>query len=117
MKKLKPTFDDKTKQMEILKKQYTKDFLNFPSNSGISGQVFSAELGKIYHSNSADKETNFVVDIDNQSTTTEIKNFMIGQVIGKDGKPNAVIQLINKLDATGHIAEITPEALKRFQDM
>lgn len=42
---------------------------------------------------------------------------MIGQVIGKDGKPNAVIQLINKLDETGHIAEITPEALKRFQDM
>lgn len=68
-------------------------------------------------SNNADKETNFVVDIDNQSTATEIKNFMIGQVIGKDGKPNGIMQFINKIDETGHVVDITPEAIQRFKDM
>jgi hypothetical protein len=58
-------------------------------NSGISGIVFTT--GKVYWSNNANKETNFVGTVDNQANTTEVKNFLIGPVMGKNGKPNGII--------------------------
>jgi hypothetical protein len=76
--------------LQKVKKEQAKQFINFPVNSGISGIVLGSEQG-YYYSNHADKETNFVSEIDNQSTTTEIKNFLIGLAIGKDGKPNGII--------------------------
>lgn len=78
-----------------MRKIYNKQFINFPNNTGISGIVFSSK--KVYYSNSADKETNFVTEVDNQSSTTDTKNFMIGPVFGKDRDlPNGIIQFINK---------------------
>jgi hypothetical protein len=65
-------------------------------NSGISGIVFTS--GGLHWSNSADKETNFVSEVDNQSTTAQVKNFIVGAVFGKNGKPNGIIQFINKCD-------------------
>lgn len=73
-----------------LRKIYNKTFINFPNNSGISGIVFASK--QIYYSNSADKETNFVNEVDNQSSTNDTKNFMIGPVFGKDREnPNGII--------------------------
>lgn len=73
---------------------------------------------KVHWSNSADKETNFVGDVDNQSTTTEVKNFLIGPVLGKNGQPNGIIQFINKLDENGQVTEIVEkEDIPKFEDM
>ena len=58
-----------------------KKFMNFPCNSGLSGHVF--QTGQIYVSNNAAKETKFQDEIDNQSSTTEVKNFLIGPVYGE----------------------------------
>lgn len=44
-------------KLEQLKKIYAKNYINFPSNSGVSGIVFNS--GKVYYSNNASKETNF----------------------------------------------------------
>lgn len=55
----------------------------------MSGIVFQS--GKVAWSNQADKETNFVGEVDNQSSTTEVRNFMLGPVFGKNGKPNGII--------------------------
>ena len=77
-------------KLDQLRKIYNKQFINFPNNSGISGIVFSSK--KVYYSNSADKETNFVTEVDNQSSTTDTKNFMIGPVFGKDRElPNGIL--------------------------
>ena len=84
-------------------------------NSGISGMVFPK--GAVAFSNSADKETNFVGEVDNQSTTTEVKNFLIGTVFGKGGKPNGVIQFINKIDENGALTEIKQRDIDTFNDM
>ena len=72
-----------------------KKFMNFPCNSGLSGQVF--QTGKIYISNNAPKETKFQDEIDNQSATTEVRNFLIGPVYGeRKDIPCGIIQFINK---------------------
>lgn len=77
-------------KLDQLRKIYNKQFINFPNNSGISGIVFSSK--KVYYSNSADKETNFVTEVDNQSSTTDTKNFMIGPIFGKDRElPNGIL--------------------------
>ena len=44
---------------------HAKKFLNFPTNSGLSGHVFKTK--QLYISNNASKETKFVEEIDNQS--------------------------------------------------
>lgn len=56
--------------------------------------------GEIYHSNNADKETNFQDEVDNQSSVSDVRNFMIGPVYGaNDSKvPNGIVQFINKID-------------------
>ena len=72
-----------------------KKFMQFPCNSGISGQAF--HTGQIFISNNAAKETKFQDEIDNQSSTTEVKNFLIGPVYGeRKDVPNGIIQFINK---------------------
>jgi len=69
--------------------------MNFPCNSGISGHVF--QTGQLYVSNDATKELRFTDEIDNQSNTTDIRNFMIGPVYGeRKDTPCGVIQFINK---------------------
>ena len=77
---------------------HSKEFMNFPTNSGISGAVFKSK--ELYFSNNASKETKFVEEIDNQSVCTDVKNFMIGPVFGSQDPnvPCAIIQFINKLD-------------------
>ncbi len=55
--------------------------MQFPTNSGISGMVFQS--GQVYVSNNAAKETKFQDEIDNQSSTTEVRNFLIGAVYGE----------------------------------
>lgn len=67
--------------------------------------------------NQADKETNFVGTVDNQSTSSEVKNFLIGPTIGKNGQPNGVIQFINKIDENGDVCEITEADVQKFNDM
>ena len=77
------------------KQVHQKKFMQFPCNSGISGQVFHS--GQIFISNNAAKETKFQDEIDNQSATTEVKNFLIGPVYGeRKDVPNGIIQFINK---------------------
>ena len=72
-----------------------KKFINFPCNSGLSGQVFTT--GDLKVCNDAEKETAFVDEIDNQPKVRNVKNFMIGPVYGEDKKiPVGVIQFINK---------------------
>jgi len=69
--------------------------MQFPCNSGISGQSF--HTGQIFISNNAAKETKFQDEIDNQSATTDVKNFLIGPVYGeRKDAPNGIIQFINK---------------------
>jgi ferritin len=58
-----------------------------------------------------------VGEVDNQSSTTEVRNFMLGPVFGKNGKPNGIIQFINKLDEFGCISEITAADISKFNDM
>lgn len=73
---------------------------------------------KVYYSNSADKETNFVTEVDNQSSTPDTRNFMIGPVFGKDRDfPNGVIQFINKTNEFGAICDITEEDRQKFEEM
>jgi len=42
------------------------------------------QSGSLYTCNDAEKETNFVNEIDNQSDLNEVKNFMIGPVFGEN---------------------------------
>jgi hypothetical protein len=118
----KPAGTDKAKvlspkeKLDQLRKIYNKQFINFPNNSGISGIVFISK--KVYYSNSADKETNFVTEVDNQSSTTDTKNFMIGPVFGKDREfPNGILQFINKTNEVGAICDITDEDRLKFEEM
>ena len=67
--------------MSKIKEIHQKKFMNFPCNSGISGVVFGS--GQIYIANNAAKETKFIDEIDNQSSITDVKNFMIGPVYGE----------------------------------
>jgi hypothetical protein len=48
---------------EFIRKIHAKSFMNFPTNSGISGAVFKSK--ELYYSNNASKETKFVEEIDN----------------------------------------------------
>lgn len=59
-----------------------KKFMNFPTNSGVSGHVFKTH--ELFYSNNASKETKFQEELDNQSDATDIRNFMIGPVFGQD---------------------------------
>lgn len=79
---------------------HAKSFLNFPTNSGISGYVFKTK--ELYISNQASKETKFQEEIDNQSVCTDVKNFMIGPVFGTQNPtiPCAIIQFINKIESS-----------------
>jgi hypothetical protein len=58
-----------------------------------------------------------VGEVDNQSSTNEVENFLIGAVLGKNGKPNGIVQFINKKDENGLTAEITEHDIKKFNDM
>jgi len=81
--------------MARIKEVHQKKFMNFPCNSGISGVVF--QTGSIYISNNATKETKFIDELDNQSSCTDVKNFMIGPVYGeRKDTPCGIIQFINK---------------------
>ena len=82
-------------RLEHLHLMQEKKFINFPCNSGLSGQVFTT--GDLKVCNDAEKETAFVDEIDNQPKVRNVKNFMIGPVYGEDKKiPVGVIQFINK---------------------
>lgn len=80
---------------------HAKKFMNFPTNTGISGAVFKSKL--IHYSNNIIKETKYVEEIDNQSASTDVRNFMIGPVFGQNTgeEPCAIIQFINKVDPDG----------------
>jgi hypothetical protein len=83
----------------MLSKVLQKKFNKFPVTSGLSGSVFQS--GQLYFCNDAEKETNFVDEIDNQTKQRSVRNFMIGPVYGKDkSKPVGIIQFINKSDPT-----------------
>ena len=99
-KKLDPNMNEEEKRQKI-REIHAKQFLNFPTNTGISGSVFKS--GKIHYSNNVIKETKYVEEIDNQSTSTDVRNFMIGPVFGQHtgAIPCAIIQFINKVDAEG----------------
>ena len=53
----------KTKFQEYNKDPFDKNFMNFPTNSCISGAVFKSK--ELFFSNNASKETKFVEEIDN----------------------------------------------------
>ena len=107
---------------ERIRATHSKKFMNFPTNSGISGFVFKTK--ELYFSNNASKETKFVEEIDNQSVCTDVKNFMLGPVFGtKDSEtPCAIIQFINKLDANdktklGKISSTDEQKFKSMQKL
>ena len=87
-------------RMEELHKQQAVQFINFPANIGLSGQVFTN--GNIIVCNDAEKESGFVDEIDNQPKVRNVRNFMIGPVYGEqapgtaENQPNGIIQFINK---------------------
>ena len=94
------------------KELHHKEFMQFPTNSGISGMVFQS--GQIFVSNNAAKETKFQDEIDNQSSTTEVRNFLVGPVYGeRKDFPCGIIQFINKKGG----ALITSEDEKKFKAM
>ena len=89
-----------------------KKFINFPCNSGLSGQVFTS--GELKVCNEAEKETAFVDEIDNQPKVRNVRNFMIGPVYGEDKKlPVGVIQFINKKNEQ----DIDETDTKRFNEL
>lgn len=89
------------------KELHHKKFLDFPCNSGLTGHVF--QTGQIFVSNNAAKETKFQDEIDNQSSITEVKNFLIGPVYGeKKDTPCGIIQFINKKGPGNTVVPITP---------
>lgn len=70
-------------KQERIRAIHNKAFMNYPPNSGISGQVFKSK--ELYIANNCAKESRFVKDIDDQSHSGyEVKNFMIGPVFGTD---------------------------------
>lgn len=74
--------------------------------------VFSE--GSIFISNNAPKESKFVDELDNQSSATDVKNFLIGPVYGENKEtPNGILQFINKKNN----AQITSEDEQRFKAM
>ena len=81
--------------MEELHKQQAVQFINFPANIGLSGQVFIN--GNIIIVNDAEKEPGFVDEIDNQPKVRNVRNFMIGPVYGEptpgqtENQPNGII--------------------------
>ena len=54
------TEEEKQKRIREI---HDKKFMNFPTNTGISGAVFMSK--ELYYSNNASKETKFVEEIDN----------------------------------------------------
>jgi len=89
-----------------------KKFINFPCNSGLSGQVFTT--GELLVCNDAEKETAFVDEVDNQPKVRNVRNFMIGPVYGEDKKlPVGVIQFINKTNEQ----QIDDADRQRFNDL
>lgn len=100
------------KRLQALREVQAKKFNRFPVSSGLSGHVFQS--GKVYIGNDAEKETNFVDEIDNQTKQRSVKNFMIGPVFGKDkSRPIGIIQFINKQTP----GPIGPPDKARFLDM
>lgn len=82
---------EKEKQ-EKIRAVHNKRFMSYPTNSGISGQVFKST--KLYFSNNASKESKFVEEIDDQSLSGyPVKNFMIGPVFGAS-EPNVPCAII-----------------------
>jgi hypothetical protein len=53
----------KEEENKKIREIHSKKFMNFPTNSGISGTVFKTK--EVYHSNNASKETKFQEEIDN----------------------------------------------------
>ena len=99
-------------RLEHLHLMQEKKFINFPCNSGLSGQVFTT--GELKVCNDAEKETAFVDEIDNQPKVRNVKNFMIGPVYGEDKKiPVGVIQFINKKNEQ----QIDEADRQRFNDL
>ncbi|CAI2381202.1 unnamed protein product [Moneuplotes crassus] len=85
----------------------TSNLIKFPTNCGITGQVFAQkDADKVngipqieIHST---KDTNNLSEIDNLSNCTEVFNFMIGPIYGEDKTtPIGIIQLFNKKSNEG----------------
>ena len=93
--------------------------MTFPTASGLSGHVFKTR--EPYFSNNAAKESKFSKEIDNQSGAAEEKSFLVAPVFGasNSGTPQAVIQLINKLESKDKTAPqgITQADVAKFQSM
>ena len=109
-----PIIEELTPEQEAAREKelHHKHFMQFPTNSGISGMVFQS--GQLYISNNAAKETKFQDEIDNQSSTTEVRNFLVGPVYGeRKDLPCGIIQFINKKGG----AAITAEDERKFKAM
>ena len=93
--------------------------MTFPTASGLSGYVF--KTGEPYFSNHAAKESKFSKEIDNQSGAAEERSFLVAPVFGESNSetPQAVIQLINKLESKDKTAPqgITEADVAKFQSM
>ncbi len=60
-----------------------------------------ARPGKVHWSNNVQKDAKFNSDIDNLSSITDVKNFMIGAILREeDRKVMGVLQFMNKRDGT-----------------
>jgi hypothetical protein len=93
--------------------------MTFPTASGLSGHVFKSK--QPYFSNNAAKESKFNKEMDNQSSATEERSFLVAPVFGETNSetPQAVIQLINKVENKdkGAPQGITMEDVAKFQSM
>lgn len=63
--KKKEVVNDAEQQKKAMNAILSKKFMNYPTNSGISGEVFLNQ--KLFFSNNASKESKFVEEIDDQS--------------------------------------------------
>ena len=85
--------------------------IRFPSTLGLTGQVFKEK--SIISWNNAKNDSRFNPDIDNISSESDVRNFMIGVILGDGDNRAGVIQFINKKNGE----EVTKYDIERFKAM
>ena len=116
------TEEQKFEQIRMI---HDKHVDKLSTSSGISGIVFKTK--ELYFSNNASKETKFQEEVDNQTASTDVKNFMIAPIFTSEKPtapmnphvPCAVLQFINKLDPEDRtkVAPIDEKDIAKFKSM
>ena len=71
-----------------------ESIIRFPNSMGITGECFANK--DIIYSNRAERDGKFNADIDNISTISNVRNFMITCILGEGDRTAGIIQFMNK---------------------